>query len=91
LLETHYESSIFVQGRSPGGGDNCRVAAPQAPKTEIKKNTHTGFVDIMISNLFRDFPFSRNQPLKSAYNQYIRILRSTRKLIKLKKKEDVTM
>jgi hypothetical protein len=37
----------------------------------------------MISQVVRDFPFSRNQPLKSADDQYIRILKN--KLIKLKK------
>jgi hypothetical protein len=38
----------------------------------------------MISNLFRDFAFSRNQPLKSADDRYSRILKSTCKLIQLK-------
>jgi hypothetical protein len=47
-----------------GGGGGCRAAARQTPKTEILKKTD--FVDIMISKVLRDFPFSRNQPLKSA-------------------------
>jgi hypothetical protein len=37
---------------------------PRPPKTEIKKKT--AFVDIMISEVLRDFPFSQNQPPKSA-------------------------
>jgi hypothetical protein len=36
--------------------------AAAAPKTEIKKND---FIDIMISKVLRDLPFSRNQALKS--------------------------
>ena len=52
---------------------------PKPPKIEIKE---IGFVDI-ISELLHDLPFSRNQPLKSADDWYIRILKN--KLIKLKK------
>jgi hypothetical protein len=75
LLDTHYECSIFVQGRTQGRGRAAGLQPPpQTPKTEIKKKK-TGFVDIMISNLFREFPFSRNQPLKSADDRYIRILK----------------
>jgi hypothetical protein len=37
----------------------------------------------MISKVLCDFPFSQNQPLKSADDWYIRILKN--KLIKLKK------
>jgi hypothetical protein len=43
-------------------------------------------VDIMTSKVLRDFPFSRNQPLKSANDRYVRILKN--KLIKLQKRED---
>jgi hypothetical protein len=43
----------------------------------------------MISTVSRDFPFSRNQPLKSAHDWYIRILKN--KLIKFKKQEDRTL
>jgi hypothetical protein len=67
----------------------CRAAAPtKSPKPEFKKKD---FVDIMISKVLRDFPFSRNQPLKSAGDQYIRILKT--RLVKLKKKktEDRTL
>jgi hypothetical protein len=40
----------------------------------------------MLSKVLRDFPFSRNQPLKLAGDQCIRI--SKNKLIKFKKEED---
>jgi hypothetical protein len=59
----------------------CRAAAPPKPKFK-----NTDFVDIMISKVLRDFPFRRNQPLKSADDQYIRILKN--KSTKLKKQED---
>jgi hypothetical protein len=59
---------------------------PPPPKAEIKKNTD--FVYIMISKVLRDLPFSRNQPLKSADDQYINILKN--KLIKLKNKKTDT-
>jgi hypothetical protein len=47
---------------------------------------NTNFVHIMTSKVLRDLPFSRNQTLKSADQQYIRI--SKNKLIKLKKQEE---
>jgi hypothetical protein len=51
-----------LRGAAKGGGlPGC--SPPQPTKQKFKK---TGFVDIVISNLFRYFPFSRNQPLKSA-------------------------
>jgi hypothetical protein len=43
----------------------------------------------MLSNLLRDFPFYRNQPLKSADDKYITILKN--KLIKLKRQDDGTL
>jgi hypothetical protein len=43
----------------------------------------------MILKVLRDLPFSRNQPLKSADDQYIIILKN--KLIKLKEQEDRTL
>jgi hypothetical protein len=55
---------VFSFKGAARGGGGCQPADPQTPKTEIQKDA--GFVDIMISDLFRDFPFSRNQPLKSA-------------------------
>jgi hypothetical protein len=69
----------FNQGPTQGGLPGC--SAPQTPEDQNLKNTD--FVDFMISKILRDFPISRNQPLKSADDQYIRILKN--KLIKLKK------
>jgi hypothetical protein len=48
----------YVYKRLPG----CSPA--QTPQNRNLKNTD--FVDIMISKALRDFPFSQNQPLKSA-------------------------
>jgi hypothetical protein len=45
-----------------GGGGLPGCSPPKPPK--IKKKTD--FVDIMISKVLREFPVSRNQPLKSA-------------------------
>jgi hypothetical protein len=50
------------QGHTQGGLPACSL--PTSPKFEIKKKT--GFVDIMISKVLRDFPFSRNPLLNSA-------------------------
>jgi hypothetical protein len=41
---------------------------PKPPKLKCKRHR---FVNIMISKVLRDFPFSRNQPLKLADGQYI--------------------
>jgi hypothetical protein len=69
-------------GAHPMGRGGCRGAVRrQTPQNRNLKNR--GFVDIMISEVLRDFPFSRNQPLKSADDQYVRI--SKNKLRKLKK------
>jgi hypothetical protein len=43
----------------------------------------------MISEVLSDLPFSSDQPLKSADDQYIRIFKN--KLINLKKQEDRTL
>ena len=43
------------------------------PKSKLKT---TYFVDILISNSLRDLLFSRNQPLKSADDQHLTILRN---------------
>jgi hypothetical protein len=71
-----------VSGAHSRGG--CRIVAPpQTPQNQNLKDTD--FVDMIISKVLRDFPFSRNQPLKSADDQYIRILKN--KLTKLKNKK----
>jgi hypothetical protein len=65
---------------APGGGEGLPVAPTRKPpKTEIKKK----IVYIMISKVLRDFPVSRNQPLKSADDWYIKFLKN--RLIKLNK------
>jgi hypothetical protein len=53
------------------------------PKLKFKE---TDFVDILLSKILRDFPFSGKQPLKSADDKYIRILKN--KLIKFKKRQE---
>jgi hypothetical protein len=50
------------RGRTQGGA--AGLQHPQTPQNRNLKNTD--FVDIVISKVLRDFPFSRNQPLKSA-------------------------
>jgi hypothetical protein len=68
---------IPMHGRTQGGV-GCRAAdPPNPPKLKFKKHR----VLDMISKILRDILFSRNQPLKSADDQYIRILKT--KLIKL--------
>ena len=58
------ENIAQEQGSTQAGG-GCRAAAP--PKTPQNRNLKsTDFVDIIISKVLRDFPFSRNQPLTSA-------------------------
>jgi hypothetical protein len=42
----------------------------------------TDFLYTTISNVLCDFPFSRNQPLKSADDEYIRILKNVIKSLK---------
>jgi hypothetical protein len=63
------------------GGPGC--SPPPNPQNRNLKATD--FVDIKISKVLPDFPFSQNQPVKSADDQYITILRN--KLIKLKNKK----
>jgi len=52
--------------------------SPQTPQNRNFKNKD--YVDTMLSEVLRDLPFSRNQPLKSADVPYFRILKN--KLIK---------
>jgi hypothetical protein len=58
---------ILSQGQHPRLGGGGGAAGLQPPKTsENRYLKNTDFVDIMISKLSRDLPFSRKQPLKSA-------------------------
>jgi hypothetical protein len=68
-----------VEGKAhPGwGGGAAELKPPNPKKLKFKKHA---FVAIMISKVLRDLPFSRNQPLKSADEWYIKILES--KLLK---------
>jgi hypothetical protein len=80
----NYEYVVLEEGRKRRGGGCCMAAAPRnPPKPKFQKHRRFGFCSIKV---LRDFPFSRNQPLKSADDQYIRILKN--KLIKLKKKQE---
>jgi hypothetical protein len=67
----------------------CRAAAPPPPNKPAKPKLKKKFVDIMISDVLCDFPFSQDQPLKSADDWYRRILKN--KLIKLKKQQGRTL
>jgi hypothetical protein len=69
-------------GHTQGGGGWLRgLQTPQTLQNRhLKKHN---FVDKTISKVLRAFPLSRNQLLKSANDQYIRILKNN--LIKLKK------
>jgi hypothetical protein len=59
----------------PGGGAAAGLQPPpKIPQNQNLKNTY--FVDIMISKVLCDLLFSRNQTLKSADDQYIRILKN---------------
>jgi hypothetical protein len=69
------------EGLTQGGGAAGLLPAQTTQKRNLKS---TDFVDVMMSNVLRDFAFSQNQPLKSADDQHIRILKN--KLITLKKK-----
>jgi hypothetical protein len=51
-----------ITGAPKGGGGVPGCKPPQTNQNRNLKNKD--FVDIMISNVLRDFPFSRNQPLK---------------------------
>jgi hypothetical protein len=64
----------FCWGTAKGRGGGLPGYSPQNSQNRNFKNTD--FVDIMISKVLRDLPFSRNQPLKSADDQYIRILKN---------------
>jgi hypothetical protein len=51
------------QGHTQGGGA-VGLHSSQTPQNRNLKDTY--FVDIVISKVIRDLPFSRNQPLKLA-------------------------
>jgi hypothetical protein len=65
------------------GGAAGLQPPPKPPKPKFKKQTFRRFYDI---KFLRDFPFSRTQPLESADNRYVTILKN--KLTKLKTKQE---
>jgi hypothetical protein len=68
-------------GAPKEGGGGCRTAVPlQTLQNRNLENTY--FAGYMISKVLHDFPFSRNQPLKSADDYYIRIVKN--ELLKLR-------
>jgi hypothetical protein len=56
------------KGQGVGGG------AALSSKSKFKKTQF--LLDTMISDVLLDLPFSRNQPLKSAEDQYLGILKN---------------
>jgi hypothetical protein len=58
IFSYHIETAHRGRGGLPG----CSPP-PKPSKTKLK---NTEFVNIMISKVLRNLPFSRNQPLKSA-------------------------
>jgi hypothetical protein len=54
-------SDKYIEGAAKGGGSGLSPTAPFPPEVDSLQNTD--FVDTMISNILRDFPFSLNQPL----------------------------
>jgi hypothetical protein len=65
-----------------GGGTSGIAVPPNTPKSKFKQPRFCRYC-IMISKVLRDLPFSRNQPLKSVDEYYVRILKH--EYIKLKK------
>jgi hypothetical protein len=72
-------------GEGGEGGVGCSLAAAPNPQNQNLKNTD--FVDMMISKVLRDLPFSWNQPLKSADHCQAYIWFFKNKLIKWKRKQ----
>jgi hypothetical protein len=67
-----------------GGPPGCTPLPPNSPKIKFKKH---GFCRHYGIKILRDFPFTQHQPLKSADDTYIRILKN--KSTKLKKNKKV--
>jgi hypothetical protein len=59
-----------------GGGLGLPSCGPTNPQKSDFFKKNLDFVDIVISRVLRNFPFSRNKQLKSADEQYIKILKS---------------
>jgi hypothetical protein len=57
-------SLLLTRTSESQGMGGYRAAALQNRRDQYTKNT--GFVDVRVSKVLRDFPISRNQPLKTA-------------------------
>ena len=59
-----------INYRSQGGTQGEGGLQPSSPPLQISQNRNLkknkDFVDIIVSKVLRDLPFSQNQPLKSA-------------------------
>jgi hypothetical protein len=85
MVASHtFSTDHIIQPGAHTRGGAAGLQPPPIPHNRNLKNTY--FADIMISEVLRDFPFSRHQPLKSADDRYIRVLKN--KLIKLKKRQE---
>jgi hypothetical protein len=62
---SQFVHQTFVQGRTQGGGAAAMQLHPNPPPQKNINLKNTDFVDIRISEVLRDFPFSRSQPLNS--------------------------
>jgi hypothetical protein len=69
----------MYQGRPQRGG----LQPGTQPPSQSKFKRNTNFVNTVISVVLRDFPSSRNQPLKWADDYYIGILKNRMKSIKV--------
>jgi hypothetical protein len=76
-------STTVIISRRIKGVPKGELPACSPPNLQNRNLKNTDFVDIMISKVLRDFPFSQNEPLKLADDWYMRILKN--KLMKLKK------
>jgi hypothetical protein len=75
------------QGRTHcGGGGGLPGGSPTPANPQNCNLKNTDFVGIMISRVLRDCPFSKNQPLKSADDQYVRILKNILINLKIKRR-----
>jgi len=70
------------------GAPKWRTARLKPPNYTKSKFKNTDFVSVMISKVLCNLPFSRDQPLKTAINWYIKIWKSTLK-IKTKNKNKI--
>jgi hypothetical protein len=89
ILLSQYSIELVLCARSEpkgGGLQSGNTPPPNSQNRNLKKHRFCRYHDI---NIVRDLPFTQNQPLKSADDKYIIILKN--KLIKLKKQEDRTL